>query len=104
MASLGVCIGCATKVVHTVSFDTKGVFLYAGGMQKKKGGEKIMEKVTFVPPVSEVSLACWGWLNVGGNVLRITDVEADVLTLEDGSKFAAHGQGSDRTKYRFERV
>ena len=28
-----------------VSFDTKGVFLYGGGMQKKKGGEKIMEKI-----------------------------------------------------------
>ena len=83
------------------SFDTNDSFVYDGGMQKKKGGEKIMEKVTFVPPVSEVSLACWGWLNVGGNVLRITDVEGVVLTLEDGSKFAARGQGSDRAKYRF---
>jgi hypothetical protein len=74
----------------------------------------IMEKVTFVPPVSEVSLACWGWLNIGGNVLRITDVEVGspqgntalhpgILTLEDGSRWAALGQGKDRAAYRFVR-
>ena len=50
------------------------------------------DKVTFVPPLREDE---HGWLNVNGDILRITNIhsfddfgiEQDTLTLEDGREY-----------------
>ena len=65
---------------------------------------KTKDKITLIPPISEspFSPAPWGWLNVNGETLRITDihafddfgVEQDTLTLEDGSEWVTQDGGS----------
>ena len=61
---------------------------------------KTKSKTTFVPPLNR--LLEHGWLNVNGELLRITDihnfddfgVEQDTLTLEDGSEWVTQDGGS----------
>ena len=64
---------------------------------------KTKDKITFIPPINESPFdpAPWGWLNVNGEILRITNihtfddfgVEQETLTLEDGSEYFTQDNG-----------
>ena len=59
---------------------------------------KTKDKITFVPPLRDND---HGWLNVNGEILRITNihlfddfgVEHETLTLEDGSEYFTQDNG-----------
>ena len=69
---------------------------------------KTKSKTTFLPPIARthptalLDNAEHGWLNVNGEILRITNihsfddfgVEQDTLTLEDGSEWITQDGGS----------
>ena len=66
------------------------------------------ENIAFIPPIARthptalLDNAEHGWLNVNGEILRITNihnfddfgVEQDTLTLEDGREFVTQDGGS----------
>ena len=66
------------------------------------------ENITFIPPIGGthptalLDNAEHGWLNIDGDILRITDihsfddfgVEQDTLTLADGSEWITQDEGS----------
>ena len=69
---------------------------------------KTKDKITFIPPIARthptalLDNAEHGWLNVNGEILRITNihhfddfgVEQETLTLEDGSEFITQDGGN----------
>ena len=64
---------------------------------------KTKQSITFVPPIRQDE---HGWLNVDGDIIRITDIhnfddfgqEFDTLTLEDGQEFYTQDGGSTFTE------